>query len=442
MNVPHHVISAIERIEEAGHVAYLVGGCTRDSIMGIPVNDWDIACSAPPDIVKEVFKEKRVIDIGIQHGTIAVMFDEGLIEVTTFRTEGEYLDHRRPETVGFVNTIEEDLLRRDFSMNAIAFNPKTGFIDPYQGRQDIEKKLIRCIGNPDVRLREDALRIMRAIRFAATLGFAIDAELSQGLHANRGLLAEIAPERVNVELMKMLVGKDILPVLMEYPDVLAVIIPEIEAAVGLDQRSKYHKYDVWEHTARAVAAGKQDSLIRLILLVHDLGKPERLFLDDEGNGHFYGHDICGEELAKNRLKELRFSNAIIDTVSTVVRYHQIRLKADNTLKWLRRLGEENLRLVMEVCRGDMAAHADEVIDEILSDLQSSEDKLNELIETEQCFKRGDLAIDGNDLKGIGIQEGRVIGRVLSYLLEAVIEGDLENTREALLKAAKNHTQME
>ena len=436
MLIAPYVQTAIEKIEAKGFFAYLVGGSLRDLIRGVPVNDWDIATSATPDQMKEVFAGHQTIETGIQHGTLSVILDQDQVEITTFRRDGEYLDYRRPVHVGFVNSIEEDLARRDFTMNAIAYNPKTGLVDPYGGIGDIDYGIIRSVGDPDNRLNEDALRIMRALRFAATMGFEIENDLSKSLHTNRALLAKIAPERICTELMKMLIGEDILSTLLDYPDVLAAVIPEIQAAVGFDQKSKYHRYDIWEHTARAVEAGKPDPTVRLALLFHDLGKPAKFFIDDTGEGHFYGHDILSEELARARLKELRFSNSLIDSVATAIRFHQIRVNPDTTQKWLRRLGEDMLRLVIEVSRGDMAAHADEVVSPMLAALQSSEERLDELIAKGQCFRISDLAINGNDLKAIGLEEGREIGRVLSYLLDMVIDGDLENTREELLLAAE------
>lgn len=437
MQFPLNVIQALQRIQTAGYSAYLVGGSLRDLIMGQTAHDWDIACSALPKTIKEIFQGSRIIETGIQQGTLMVMYQGDPLEITTFRQDGDYLDFRHPVGVTFVGTIEEDLARRDFTMNALAYSPDTGLIDPFSGKADIQASVIRCVGDPDTRLREDALRIMRALRFSSTLGFTIDDELRASLHRNRELLAMISPERLSHELIKMLVGKAVLPVLLEYPDVLEVMIPEITPTRGFDQRSRYHQYDVWEHTAHAVAAGKPDPIIRLALLMHDLGKPEKFFLDDKGQGHFYGHDVLGKEIAERRLRELRFSNSVIEEVSTAIHYHQIRLKEENTRKWLSRLGEDKLRLVIEVCRGDMEAHSDEVKEEILGDLHASERKLDELLEERQCFKLSDLAINGNDLKGIGIQEGKEIGSVLDQLLEAVVSGELENTHEELLRAAEH-----
>ena len=405
MQLPPSVIGAIETLEERGHQAYLVGGSLRDLIIGVPVSDWDIACSATPEKVRECFEGHRVVDVGVQHGTLQVILGEGSVEITSFRRDGAYLDHRHPVAIKYVATIEEDLARRDFTMNAIAYNPRVGFVDPYGGRSDIEARLIRSVGNPDDRLGEDALRIMRALRFSSRLCFEIEGGLSDSLHYNSALLQKIAAERVSAELVKMLVGDNILSVLLMYPDVLSVIIPEIQATVRFDQKSRFHRYDIWEHTARAIQAAKQDPVVRLTLLLHDLGKPACFFVDNEGEGHFYGHDIRGEELAIDRLRELRFEKATIQKVSQLIRYHQVRLKPENVRKWLMRLGEELLRLLIEVKRGDIAAHCESISEHAMADLYASELKLNEMIKQRECVSLRTLAVNGDDLLGMGIKKG-------------------------------------
>jgi tRNA nucleotidyltransferase (CCA-adding enzyme) len=338
--------------------------------------------------------------------------------------------------VRFVTSIEDDLARRDFTMNAVAFNPRTGFVDPFGGRQDIDGRLIRAVGEPDKRLQEDALRIMRALRFSANLGFAIDEGLATALHENRSLLSHIAPERIGGELLRMLVGDYVLSVLLAYPDVLAVFIPEIAPTVGHDQKTPYHCYDIWEHSAHAVAAGKADARVRLALLLHDLGKPESFSIDEDGRGHFRGHDARGEKIARVRLKALRFSNALIEDVSVAVCYHQTALWPDDVLRWLSRLGEDRLRLLLEVKRGDIAAHADDVAQRGFAYMNLIEKRLDELIAQQACFSLRDLAVNGDDLKAMGIPEGKEIGAILAYLLDAVLDDELDNTRDELLAAAQ------
>jgi tRNA nucleotidyltransferase (CCA-adding enzyme) len=436
MELPPQVASTLERLEDAGFSAYVVGGCVRDALMGSEPHDWDIATSALPEQVKEVFADKRVLETGLRHGTVTLLLKGQPLEVTTFRSDGVYLDGRHPESVCFVTSIEQDLARRDFTMNALAFNPRAGLIDPFGGRRDIAERTIRSVGTPSERLQEDALRIMRALRFSARLGFSLEDKLATSLHENRTLLARIAPERIHTELLSLLVGTHVLEVLLAYPDVLAVPIPEIAATVSHAQKTPYHRYDVWEHTAHAVALGRAEPLVRLALLFHDLGKPGSFFLDEDGCAHFRGHDARGERIARARLTALRFSEAVVADVATVVRYHQTRLRPEDMLRWLSRLGEDRLRLLLAVKRGDTAAHADVIVERGLARLDACEARLDELIEQRACFSLHDLAVDGDDLKDIGFEQGREIGKCLAYLLDTVIEGSSDNARDELLAAAR------
>jgi tRNA nucleotidyltransferase (CCA-adding enzyme) len=437
VQTPAPIAAILRRLEEAGYAAYVVGGCVRDTLMGQEPHDWDIATAATPEQVKQVFADARILETGLQHGTLTLLLPGCCAEVTTFRADGTYLDGRRPQSVCYLTSIEQDLARRDFTMNALAYSENSGFVDPFGGRSDIAAKLVRSVGNPDERLHEDALRIMRALRFSSTLGFRIDEELSTSLHINAGLLARIAPERLCDELLKLLAGSHVLAVLLAYPDVLAVPIPEISPTVGHDQRTPYHRLDIWEHTAHAVAASRADAPVRLTLLMHDLGKPETFFIDDNGQGHFYGHDKRGAEIARDRLQALRMSSRYIDAVSQAVRYHQLGLRPENLQKWLSRLGEDMVRLLIEVKRGDLAAHTETVASKGLTHMDACERRLDELIAEQACFKLSDLAVNGTDLVGIGIAQGPEIGRILTYLLESVCEGELENTRPTLLAAAED-----
>jgi tRNA nucleotidyltransferase (CCA-adding enzyme) len=439
MEMPPYVAQTITRLEEAGFSAYVVGGCVRDTLRGVTPHDWDIATAAHPMHVHQVFAEEKLYDIGLQHGTVAVGSPEGLVEITTFRRDGAYLDNRRPAHVGFIDSLEEDLARRDFTMNAIAYNPHRGYVDPYGGCEAIAGREITSVGNPDKRLAEDALRIMRALRFSAVLGFAIDPRLSASLHANKDLLRNIAPERISRELLRMLVGENVLPVLLEYPDVLAVFIPEIGPTIGLDQKSVYHVHDVWTHIAHAVAAGKPDTTVRLALLFHDLGKPETFFLDEEGRGHFYGHDKAGEQIVRKRLKTLKFDTATTELVAQAVSYHQIKFAPENMRRQLSRFGEPMVRLLIEVKRGDLAAHAPHIANDRHAKMLACEAKVDELITQEACFSLKDLALNGDDLKELGVPQGAEIGRILDFLLNAVVEDEVANTREALLEKLKELT---
>ncbi|MDR1713226.1 MAG: CCA tRNA nucleotidyltransferase, partial [Coriobacteriales bacterium] len=326
MDIPAGIRQTLDSLEAAGYEACVVGGCVRDHLLGVVPHDWDIATSATPPQVAEALAGARLIPTGIAHGTWTLLLPDLPVEITSYRADGPYLDNRHPQEVRYAPSLQEDLARRDFTLNAIAYHPQRGFSDPFGGRDDISAQLLRAVGQPQLRLSEDALRIMRALRFAATIGFAIEDQLAQALHEQRQLLANIAVERLSAELIRMLPGANILPVLLEYPDVLAVFIPEIAPTIGFDQQTKYHQYDVWEHSAHAVALAAPDPLVRLTLLLHDLGKPECFFTDADGVGHFYGHDLAGERIARKRLKALHFDSKTIQTVSTLIAEHQARFK--------------------------------------------------------------------------------------------------------------------
>jgi tRNA nucleotidyltransferase (CCA-adding enzyme) len=310
-------------------------------------------------------------------------------------------------------------------------------IDPYDGQADLAARLLRAVGQPELRLAEDALRIMRALRFSSTLGFSIETELAHALHEQKQSLMQVSAERVQHELMRLLAGDNVLQVLLEYPDVLAVWIPEIAAAVGFDQKSPWHRYDVWLHTAYALAsASAEDPLIRLTLLFHDLGKPGTFSLDAEGRGHFYGHAELGEQIARDRLTALRFDARTVKLVAELIKYHLSALKPESVRRWLGKLGEEQLRRLIEVKRGDMSSHSEVVVDDRLTKLASVEQTLDELIASDACFKLCDLAIDGDDLIALGMTPGPALGRMLDRLFDAVMDEELPNERASLLALAR------
>jgi len=433
MDIDIRAARVLDQLARSGYEAYVVGGCVRDRIRGVEPKDWDIATSALPEQVKDCFADKSVIETGLKYGTVTVAFDGLPLEVTTFRVDGPYSDDRHPDTVTFVGNLRDDLARRDFTINALAYAPHTGLVDYFGGVGDLERGVVRCVGDPGERLREDALRIMRALRFGAVLGFAIDPGLAHSLHENRGLLGQVAVERVRVELMKMLVGEDILAVLLEFPDVLAQLIPEITPAVGFDQHNRHHRYDVWEHTARSVAYSCPSAIVRLTLLLHDLGKPGMFSRGDDGVGHFRGHARLSEELARARLGELRFDTATINTVARLVKYHDAIMPDGRLLRWLNRLGEDTLRLLIEVKRGDIKAAHEDFVPERLKVLGELEQELDAVIAAGTCFSLRDLAVSGRDLMALGIEEGPAVGEALQRLLEDVMDGAVPNEREALLR---------
>jgi len=435
MQLPKDIQSAIERLEAAGFEAFVVGGCVRDSLLGLKPHDWDIATSALPNQVKELFSELPFYEAGIAYGTVTLLFDGQAVEITTFRSEGAYLDNRHPSQVNFGTSLKEDLARRDFTMNALAYSPQKGLVDVFGGADDLAAGILRAVGKADERLLEDALRIMRALRFAANLGLEFEPGLRLALHENRALLGHVSVERINSELMRLLAGEQVLSVLLEFPDVLAVFIPEIAPTIGFEQCTQYHKYDVWTHTAYAVAGAVPDPLVRLILLFHDLGKPSTFFTDEEGRGHFYGHDKVGEGIARERLLALRFDRRTIDTVAGLIAHHQDKLRAENVRRLLCRLGEKNLRLLIEVKRGDIVSHADDFVSDRLDKLTEAEAELKRLLVEEACFALRDLAVDGTDLQALGYPQGRLLGDTLDALLDGVVDETLPNERAALLQAA-------
>ena len=321
ITIPNEVNIILTRLQDAGHEAFCVGGAVRDSIMGITPGDWDVTTSALPEETRLVFSDFKTIDTGLKHGTLTVIIDHKPYEITTYRIDGEYGDNRHPETVSFTRKIEDDLARRDFTVNAIAYNPQKGIVDPYGGQNDIYNSIIKTVGDPDRRFNEDGLRIMRALRFSSVLGFPIEQETANAIHRNRELLKNISAERINIELTKLLCGKDVFNILMEYPDVLSVIIPEIAPAVGFTQYGKKHAYDVWEHICHTVDTIPDDRILRLTMLLHDLGKVPTHKLNDKGDSTFKNHALVGGEMAREILTRLKFDKKTINRVSFLVGCH-------------------------------------------------------------------------------------------------------------------------
>jgi tRNA nucleotidyltransferase (CCA-adding enzyme) len=437
MHVNPRAVRILDALTDNGFEAWLVGGCVRDSIMGRAPKDWDVATDAAPEQVKRVFRNCRVLETGVKHGTVTVLLDRLPVEVTTYRVDGEYLDGRHPSSVQFVSDIDTDLARRDFTINAIAYNPARGLRDPFGGAADIKHHLVRCVGNPDERLNEDGLRIMRALRFASVFSFSLADDLSRSLHRNRDLLRNIAAERISAEVSKLLPGDGVVDILPNYHDVLAVFIPEISAAAGFDQKNRHHCFDVWTHIAHSVAAAPPDVTVRLALLFHDLGKPETFTVDENGVGHFYGHAKVSEDIAARRLKALRFGNETVSAVCTLIRYHDAPIDAERLPRWISRLGELLSRKLLDVKIADNKAQSPGLVNERLLKTELLRAELDRLLSEKRCFSLADLAIDGGDIKDLGVTEGPAIGSALEHLLDAVVDGDLPNERDALLACARN-----
>lgn len=435
--LPEPVAKILSALNSHGFEAYAVGGCVRDSLLFRTPNDWDVTTSAHPREVEAVFEGCRVIETGIQHGTVGLLLDGNVYEITTYRSDGEYLDHRHPSSVTFSSHIEDDLSRRDFTVNAMAYHPECGFVDLFGGQQDLEYGMIRCVGTPVKRFREDGLRILRAIRFASVLDFFVEKETEEAVNGCSGLLSGIAAERIREEFCKLLCGKGAVRVMRRYIDVIGVFIPELLPMLGFEQNTKYHCYDVYEHTLHALEEEKSGDLItRLSILFHDIGKPH-CYTEDENGGHFKGHAPIGVELAERIMKRLRFDNATVARVMKLVELHDLPIPAENKAvkRLMCKLSDEDILRLMEVKRCDRLAHA-EFFRALPSELEEIPRIMKALREAKSCLSLRDLAIDGNDLLQMGMRPGRAVGALLQSLFEDVLDERLANTREALLCEAE------
>ena len=376
---------------------------------------------------------ERAVPTGLKHGTVTVRTEDQPVEVTTFRKDGAYRDHRRPETVTFTDSLEEDLRRRDFTVNAMALDLRGTFRDPFGGLGDLERGILRCVGEPERRFHEDALRILRGLRFSACLGFVLEEKTASAIREKKELLRDIAPERVWAELSRLLTGRWADEVLRAYPEVVGVFWPELLPMIGFDQRTRHHCYDVWEHTLHALAAVEPDVVLRCTMLLHDVGKPETFTLDARGHGHFKGHPARSAALTEDMLRRLRVDNATRETVVRLVEWHDRNIpRTDQGLRRaLRDLGEADLRRLLAVKRADNQAQAHQ---DLLGEIDKAEAILDRLLAEGACVSLGQLAVRGGDLAALGLR-GPAIGRMLDLLLDRVVDGDVPNEREILLKTA-------
>lgn len=431
------VQAVLDRLESCGYEAYIVGGCVRDRLLGRTPNDWDVTTSARPDQILAAFSDCRVIETGIKHGTVTVIIGGEQIEVTTYRCDGEYLDNRHPVSVTFSRNIRDDLSRRDFTVNAMAYHPTHGLVDLFDGRRDLSDRVIRCVGQAEQRFEEDGLRILRAIRFASVLDFSIHEDTARAIHSHRSLLSGIAAERIREELCKLITGAGAVRILREYIDVISVFLPELALCQGFDQNTKYHCYDVLEHTLHALEECKTDDLLtRLSILFHDIGKPH-CYTEDENGGHFKGHAPIGVELTEQILRRLRFDNDTVARMKLLVELHDLPIPPQKkTVKRLmQKLSDEDIFRLLELKRCDRLAHA-AFFRELPPELDEIPRLISEIRTEEACLTLGDLAVKGTDLMAIGIPAGKDMGKLLSGLLDAVIEEQIPNEREALLTHAK------
>lgn len=433
IRIPGDVKMILGRLQEHDHKAYVVGGCVRDSLMGVEPHDWDICTSATPDQVKKAFPRTHLVDTGLKHGTVTVVVNHAPYEITTFRVDGDYSDYRHPDSVAFTDDLRQDLSRRDFTINAMAYSEEEGLIDPFNGQHDLCCGFIRCVGKPDERFREDPLRILRAMRFESRLGFYPDIHTEMSMDDNCGLLKNVSAERIQSELCKMLAGVYIKRTLMNHAFVICEIIPEMSACRFFDQRNRWHQYDVYEHIVRAVDAYRGGDLtVRLALLFHDIGKPSCFFVNASG-GHFYGHPEISARITNEIMTRLKFDNKTRHDVVELVKEHDRTFSptAKAARKLLNQMGETQARRLLEIRRADIIGQRDDISQDRLDELNNFAMMINDVVNNHDCFSLKDLAVNGNDLKKLGFQ-GKEIGHELQYLLDLVISGVLPNNKEEIL----------
>lgn len=433
IKIPDAPRAILERLTDSGFEAYAVGGCVRDSLLGKRPNDWDITTNALPDQIKDCFAGYRTVDTGLKHGTVTLIYQQEPYEITTYRTDGKYSDGRHPDSVTFASALIDDLARRDFTVNAIAVDKDGHICDPFVGVQAVADRVIRCVGDPNRRFAEDALRMLRALRFASQLGFAIDAGTAAAIHANKKLLHNVSAERIAQEFTAILCGPNVYDVLMEYSDVPAVFIPEIAACVNFAQNSPYHCYDVYRHIAVSVDNVPPEPLLRLTMFLHDIGKPQCYSVDAAGNGHFYGHNKVSSSIAQDVLTRLRFPGRIIGQVVTLVKYHDLPLQGTSkfVLRMLNKIGEQGFRDLLAVHKADCAAQSALGQEEQQILIAQTEAALEEVLRQQQAFSLRDLAICGRDVIALGVPPGPEIGKLLDMALDEVMNG-LPNDKSAIL----------
>ncbi len=433
IRLPMQADKAIDMLVAAGFEAYAVGGIVRNSLMDLDQSDIDITTNALPQQTKAVFSDFNVTETGLKHGTVTVMIDGAPVEITTYRTESGYTDNRHPDKVEFTASLYEDCARRDFTINAVCYSQHTGIVDFYGGCEDIKNQIIRCVGDADSRFKEDAFRILRAVRFASVLGFEVEENTRKSIFKNCHLLKNISSERIYTELMKLLCGKNVKNVLLEYVDVIGTFIPEIMPLKNFDQKNYHHIYDVLTHTAVAVENCPAIPQLRLAALLHDFGKPHTFTLDEKGVGHFYGHGEASFEITKNILSSLKVSTHDYNMISTLVRYHDTVITDSEKAvrRALNKYGEETLRLLLLLKRADNAGQ-NILLFNRKEEYDQLEQMINYVVEKQQCFSLSQLAVNGNDLIALGIPPSPQTGRILNILLEMVIDGYIPNEKSVLL----------
>ncbi len=439
ISIPENANKIINTLEANGYTAYVVGGCVRDSLMGRKPHDWDICTSATPKQMLDIFNEYKVIETGLQHGTVTVVIAGEQYECTTYRIDGAYTDHRRPDYVKFIDDITEDLRRRDFTINAMAYNDKEGLIDPFDGTKDIIQKKIRCVGSAADRFSEDALRILRAIRFAAQLNFTIDMDTDQVIHTKYKSLENISVERINSEFSKIVATDNFSVELVCYKEVFTQFIPELKAMFDFSQNNPHHDYDVFGHTVHAIeSCSSNDLIIRLAVFFHDFGKPHMYQDGEDGIRHFKGHGRVSAEMADVIMKRLKFDNDTRKNVVQLIYYHDATIVVGRKYvkRWLNKLGAEQFRRLLTVRCADIKGQKCLYDTEKIKQIAEIENILFEILQENICYTLKDLAINGTDLINIGYTANKQLGTTLEKLLEGVISETISNNRYELLEIAR------
>lgn len=433
IKLPRDVAEIIHTIENAGYEAFAVGGCIRDTILGREPNDWDITTSAKPEEVKALFR--RTIDTGIQHGTVTVMMNRTGYEITTYRIDGEYEDSRHPKEVTFTADLKEDLRRRDFTINALAYNDRIGLVDEFDGMGDMERKVIRCVGDPIERFTEDALRMMRAVRFSAQLGYEIDPATRDAIRVLAPNLQKVSAERIQVELTKLVTSghPDYLRTAYE-TGMTAQFLPEFDLCMETEQNNPHHMYSVGEHILHSMQAVEADKVLRLTMMLHDIAKPQTLTIDEDGITHNSGHPVMGEQMAKDILRRLRFDNDTIYKVSRLIRDHDRRFEASEKAvrRAVNQIGTDLFPLLIQVQEADLSAQSDYQREEKEERIRVAKEIYQTILDKKQALSLKDLAVTGKDLIEDGLKPGKELGETLEKLLDAVLEEPELNNKKTLL----------
>lgn len=439
IHIPAYAQTAIQTLHACGYKAYIVGGCVRDAVLGMAAHDYDICTDCTPSEMKKVFAAFTTIETGIKHGTLTVLIDRVPVEITTFRSDGKYTDHRKPDSVRFEKELGEDLKRRDFTVNALCYNDREGIVDMFGGIDDISGKIIRCVGKPQERFDEDALRIMRAMRFSSVLGFEIEKGTAAAIHEQKELLHEISAERIASELKKLICGQGAARILLDYRDVMAVIIPQLQPCFDLAQNNPHHCYDVYTHICKSVENIQPDWVLRMVMLLHDIGKPLVHTRDENGTDHFKTHPVKSAEIALDVAAALKLDNKSRDRIHALVLEHDNRISCakKSVRRFLSKYDEEFFADYMKVRRADTLAQSDYKRTEKLAELDTIEQTAKEICEESLCLHLSDLALNGDDLMALGLQ-GKKVGEALRFLLESVVDEKVQNDKQSLTAYLKEN----